>query len=103
MAAFINPAQVFDDGAGAVTAGFPPVYTLLQPVTLTRTPTRDDQATLADALTIIEASYPASPSGLLIFSVSYGLPYFSRLPRTLVNSTVPTLLADPGRFVLEEA
>jgi hypothetical protein len=103
MAAFINPAQVIEDGAGAVTVSFPPVYTLFLPVMLNRTPTRDDQATLADALTIIEASYPASPSGLLIFSVSYGLPYFSRLPQALVNSVMPTLLADPGRSVLEEA
>jgi hypothetical protein len=103
MAAFISPAQVIDDGAGAVTVSFPPVYTLFLPVKLNRTPTRDDQATLADALAIIEASYPASPSGLLIFSVSYGLPYFSRLPQALVNSVMPTLLADPGRSVLEEA
>jgi hypothetical protein len=103
MAAFINPVQVIDDGAGAVTVSFPPVYTLLLPVKLNRTPARDDQATLADALTVIEASYPASPSGLLIFSVSYGLPYFSRLPQALVRSVVPTLLADPGRFALEEA
>jgi hypothetical protein len=103
MGAFVNPPQTFDDGAGDVTVAFPPVYTLLLPVALNRTPTRADQSTLAEALIMIEASYPASPSGLLIFSVSYGLPYFSRLPQALVNGTMPTLLADPDRFVLEEA
>ena len=40
LGAFINPAQVFNDGAGNVTAQFPPVYTLFLPVKLTRTPTR---------------------------------------------------------------
>ena len=81
MAAFINPAQVIDDGAGAVTVSFPPVYTLFLPVMLNRTPTRDDQATLADALTIIEASYPASPSGLLIFSIPTSSPRCAMRPR----------------------
>ena len=93
MAAFINPAQVIDDGAGAVTVSFPPVYTLFLPVKLNRTPTRDDQATLADALAIIEASYPSSPSGLLIFSVSYGVPYFSRLPQSVVQANMPRTAA----------
>src|SRR5450432_2926271 len=39
MGAFINPAQVLNDGAGSVTAQFAPTYALLQPVTLNRTPT----------------------------------------------------------------
>jgi hypothetical protein len=103
LGAFINPAQTFNDGAGAVTVGFPPVYALLLPARLTRTPTVADQATFARALTTIEASYPASPSGLLIFSVSYGLPYFRRLPAAVVKSHMPTLLSDPSRPVLEEA
>jgi uncharacterized membrane protein YgcG len=103
LGAFINPAQVFNDGGGNVTAQLPPVYTLLLPVVLTRTPTADDQATLAKALDTIEASFPASPAGVLIFSVSYGLPYFSRLPHALVSSHLPTLLSDPSRPVLEEA
>jgi hypothetical protein len=102
MGAFINPAQVFNDGAGNVTAQFPPVYTLFQPVKLTRTPTKADQTTLANALNTIEASYPASPSGLLIFSVSYGVPYFNRLPQSLVQANMPTALAT-GRPVLVEA
>ncbi len=103
LGAFISPAQVFNDGAGSVTAQLPPVYTLFLPVVLTRTPTADDQATLANALDTIENSFPASPAGVLIFSVSYGLPYFSRLPQALVAAHLPTLLSDPSRPVLEEA
>jgi hypothetical protein len=103
LGAFINPAQVFNDGAGNVTVQLPPVYTLFLPVVLTRTPTADDQATLERALDTIEASFPASPAGVLIFSVSYGLPYFSRLPEALVAKHIPVLLSDPTRPVLEEA
>jgi hypothetical protein len=103
MGAFVHPAQIFNDGAGNVLAQFPIVFTLFQPVTLTRTPTRSDQATLANALFIIEAEYPASPAGVLIFSVSYGLPYFSRLPASVVAAHMPHLASDPSRFVLEEA
>jgi hypothetical protein len=107
MGAFINPAQVFNDGAGSVTAQFAPTYALLQPVKLNRTPTPADQATLANALNTIEASYPASPSGVLIFSVSYGVPYFNRLPQSVVQANMPTTVAyaglTPGRPVLVEA
>lgn len=88
MGAFINPAQIFNDGAGSVTAQFAPVYALLQPVKLNRTPTKADQTMLANALTTIEASYPASPSGVLIFSVSYGVPYFNRLPQSVVQANM---------------
>ncbi len=100
---FINPAQIRNDGAGNVTVQFGPVFTLFLPVKLNRTPTKADQATVANALNTIEASYPASPSGLLIPSVSYGLPYFNRLPRSVVHANLPHLLSDPSRFVLEEA
>jgi hypothetical protein len=107
MGAFLNPAQVYNDGAGSVTAQFAPTYALLQPVKLNRTPTRADQATLANALAAIEASYPASPSGVLIFSVSYGVPYFNRLPQSVVQANMPTTIAyaglTPGRPVLVEA
>jgi hypothetical protein len=103
MGAFVHPAQIFNDGAGNVTAQFPVVFTLFLPAKLTRTPTKADQARLANALTVIEAEYPASPAGVLIFSVSYGLPYFNRLPQSLVSSRMPHLSASPGRFVLEEA
>src|SRR6266702_1676115 len=103
MGAFVHPAQVYNDGAGNVTAQFPVVFTLFLPAKLTRTPSRSDQSTLANALFIIEASYPASPSGVLIFSVSYGLPYFNRLSQTVVSAHMPHLAANPSRGVLEEA
>ena len=103
LGAFINPAEILNDGAGSVTVQFPPVYTLFQPVQLTRTPTPGDQATLDQALRTIEDNFPASPSGVLIFSVSYGLPYFNRLPPALVAANIPTTLADPSRPVLVEA
>jgi hypothetical protein len=103
LGAFTHAPQTFNDGAGNVTVGLPPVYSLLLPATLNRTPTSTDQAKLSNALATIEANFPASPSGVLIFSVSYGLPYFSRLPRALVRSRMPTLLSDPSRPVLEEA
>jgi hypothetical protein len=100
---FINPAFIVNDGAGNVTVQFAPVFSLFLPAKLNRTPTVADQATLANALTTIEAHYPASPAGLLIPSVSYGLPYFNRLPQSLVSAHMPHLASNPGRFVLEEA
>jgi hypothetical protein len=103
MGAFVRPPQVFNDGAGNVTAQFPVVFTLFLPAKLTRTPTKSDQAVLNNALTVIEAEYPASPAGVLIFSVSYGLPYFNRLPQSLVAAHLPHLASNPNRFVLEEA
>jgi len=103
LGAFISPPQVLNDGAGNVTAQFPPVYTVFLPAVLTRTPTVADQAVLADALATVEGSFPASPAGVLIYSVAYGLPYFRRLPRALVRSHLPRLRSDPRRPVLEEA
>lgn len=101
LGAFINPAQVLNDGAGNVTAQFPPTYAMFLPAKLNRTPTLTDQTTLANALNTIEANYPASPSGLLIFSVNYGLPYFNRLPQSVVSANMPT--ANTGGPVLVEA
>jgi hypothetical protein len=103
LGSFINPAQTINDGAGNVTVQFPPVYTLFLPAKLSRTPNVTDQRVLSNALSVLEASFPASPSGLLIFSVSYGLPYFKRLPAALVKANMPTLLSAPTRSVLEEA
>lgn len=100
---FINPAFIVNDGAGNVQVQFGPIYTLFLPVKLTRTPTVSDQATLANALNTIEASYPASPSGLFIASVSYGVPYFNRLPQSVVSANMPRLNTNTSRFVLEEA
>jgi len=101
LGAFINPAEVLNDGAGNVTAQFPPTYAMFLPAKLNRTPTAADQATLASALNTIEANYPASPSGLLIFSVAYGVPYFNRLPHSVVSANMPT--ASTGGPVLVEA
>src|ERR1022692_535897 len=103
MGGFIRPAQVFNDGAGSVTAQFPPTYALLLPARLTRTPTVTEKHLLGHVLYTIEDNYPASPAGVLIFSVSYGLPYFSRLPQSVVSTHIPHLLSDPSRFALEEA
>jgi len=103
LGGFINPAFVVNDGAGNVTLQFAPVYNLLLPAQLTRTPTEHDQDVLSRALNTIENSYPASPAGVLIFSVSYGLPYFDRLPAALVAAKIPTTLADPTRSALVEA
>jgi len=95
--------NTYNDGAGTVTAAFGPVFTLFTPIRLTRNPTRTDQATLANALATIEANFDASPSGLLIVSLSYGLPYFNRLPASLVAAKMPRLTQDTSRFVLENA
>jgi hypothetical protein len=103
LGAFIKPAQTFNDGAGNVIAQFGPVFALFLPAVLTRTPTKADQLALNNALLTIEAEYPASPSGVLIGSVSYGLPYFRRLPQSLVAANMPHLASAPTRFVLEEA
>jgi hypothetical protein len=103
LGAFVKPAQIFNDGAGNVTAQFGTVFALFLPARLNRTPTKADQATLNNALLTIEAEYPASPSGVLIGSVSYGLPYFRRLPQSLVAANMPHLSSAPSRFVLEEA
>jgi hypothetical protein len=103
LGAFINAAQIFNDGAGNVTAQFGPVFALFLPAVLNRTPTRSDQLTLNNALLTIEAKYPASPSGVLIGSVSYGLPYFRRLPPSLVTAHMPHRLNDTTKPVLEEA
>src|SRR5215469_3573402 len=100
---FLKPAFTVNDGAGNVTLQLPPVNTLFQPAQLTRTPKRRDQDVLDQALRTIEYHYPASPAGVLIFSLSYGLPYFDRLPQALVAAKIPTLLADPTRSALVEA
>lgn len=95
--------NTYNDGGGTVTAAFGPVFTTFTPLKLTRNPTKADQATLANALAEIEANFDASPSGLLIVSLSYGVPYFNRLPAALVGAKVPRLASDPTRFVLENA
>lgn len=93
----------YNDGAGPITAAFGPIFTLFVPATLTRTPSRADQTVLTNALAQIEANFDASASGLLIVSVSYGVPYFNRLNQTTVRANIPRLTANTNRFVLEDS
>jgi hypothetical protein len=73
---------------------------------LDRYPTAADQDMLASALARLETSYPFNAANVLLF-VSYGIPYFRRLPGgltgELVSARMPRLLSDRGRYVLEEA
>ncbi len=98
IGAFIPPAFTVNN----VLVRFGPVFTLFVPARLNRTPSRADQTTFANALATIEANYPWSPSGLFTF-VSYGLPYFRRLPSAIVAANMPRLLINTNRFALEEA
>jgi len=95
--------NTYNDGAGSITASFGPIFTLFVPMRLTRNPTRADQTTLTNALAQIEANFDASPSGLIIVSLSYGLPYFNRLPASVVAANMPRLASNTSRFVLENA
>jgi hypothetical protein len=99
---FIQPAQLIN----GIPFRFGPVFTFFTPARLTRTPTRTDQAVLANALNRIESVFPFSPSGVFTF-VSYGRPYFNRLPGgingALVSNFMPFLLSAPTRIALEEA
>jgi hypothetical protein len=80
----------------------PPVHTVFLTARLLRTPNRTDQATMARAMDTLEANYPFAAGGLISF-VSYGLPYFRRLPSSLVSSAIPRLQSNTARSVLEEA
>jgi hypothetical protein len=95
---FIAPVETID----GVKFRFGPVFTKFVTAGLTRTPTRDDQSVLADALATIEQTYPFAPAGVFTF-VAYGIPYFRRLSRRVVLDQVPRLVDQPSRFVLEEA
>jgi len=96
---YIGPVTTIND----VLVRFGPVHTLFLTAQLTRNPDpRKDQQLLSDALNTIEAIYSFRPGGVFTF-VSYGLPYFARLPQGLVSSAMPRLLSDNTRFALEEA
>jgi hypothetical protein len=99
---FIPPEETVE----GVAVRFGPVFTLFATARLTRNPTRTDQRTLASALDTIEASYPWSPQGVFTF-VSYGIPYFNRLPGgvsgRLVSNFMPRLSSNRRRPVLEES
>jgi hypothetical protein len=98
IGAFVHPAVT----TAGIKVQFGVTYTYLGPAKLTRTPTKTDQAILANAMNTVEAVYPFSPSGVFAY-VAYGLPYFNRLPASLVASHMPRLASDHSRFVLEEA
>ena len=102
IGAFIPAAQ----NINGLPFRFPPVFTGFFPATLNRTPSHNDQSVLANALATIEQAYPWSPSGIFSF-VSYGVPYFNRLPGgingSLVQQFMPKLLSAPSRNALEEA
>ena len=89
-----------------VTIQLPPVHTVFVTGRLERDPTVADQAMLARALARLEAVYPFNAANLLTF-VSYGIPYFRRLPGgltgRLVSAQMPRLRSDRSRYVLEEA
>jgi hypothetical protein len=99
---FIRPAFTVNDGAGPVVVQFGPVFTVHGLYKLTRTPTRADQQVLSEALATIEEVFSFSPSGVFL-TIMYGLPYFNRLPQSLVTSMIPKLASNPARLALEEA
>lgn len=95
---FIAPVQTID----GIQVQFGPVNTVFATARLNRTPTRRDRQRLIFALSALEANYPFSSNGVFTF-LSYGIPYFRRLPGSLVSRAVPRLRGDTSRFVLEEA
>jgi hypothetical protein len=109
IGAYLAPAVLIAEPgapAGGTMFGFGPTYTLFLTAKLTRTPTKTDRAILEKALTTIEARYPFRADGVFTH-ISYGIPYFNRLPGgmtgALVSSRLPKLIDDPTRSVLEEA
>lgn len=106
IGAFIHAAQTVNDGGGSITIQLPPVHTLFMTATLNRTPTVADQANLTNALAALESTYQFNAAGIITF-LSYGIPYFNRLPGgmngSLVSSHMPRLASNTSRFALEEA
>jgi len=104
--AFTAAPQTLNDGAGTITAAMPPYNTVFVTAKLNRTPTTSDQANLSSALNTIEANYPFAANGIITF-ISYGIPYFSRLPGgfngSLVSSHMPRLSSDGTTYALTEA
>jgi hypothetical protein len=99
---FIAGPQTID----GIVVQLPPVNTTFLTARLTRTPTRQDQASFANALAALEHNYPFAAGGVMTF-VAYGIPYFNRLPGglggSLVSARMPRLAKSTNRFVLEEA
>ncbi|MDQ1733794.1 MAG: hypothetical protein QOH56_45 [Pseudonocardiales bacterium] len=109
IGSYLAPAvRITEAGAptGGTMFGFGPVYTLFLTAKLTRMPTKADRLVLEQALRTVEAHYAFSASG--VFShISYGVPYFNKLPGgirgPLVSKYLPKLIDDHTRQVLEEA
>jgi hypothetical protein len=104
IGAFLTtPPQASETG---VPLQMPPVHTVFLTATLGRMPTRADQAEMNRVLTVLEQNFLWGAAQLVTF-VSYGVPYFNRLPGglngTLVSSHMPRLLSNTSRFALEEA
>ncbi|HEX6468969.1 MAG TPA: hypothetical protein VF069_07705 [Streptosporangiaceae bacterium] len=103
IGAFLTTGPQSTDG---VTFQMGPVHTIFLTARLLRTPTRADQTEMNRVLNQLEASYPWGATHLVTF-VSYGIPYFNRLPGgmngTIVSSRMPRLLSNNSRFALEEA
>jgi hypothetical protein len=95
---YIAPAR----SLGGVLMQLPPVNTVFLTAQLLRRPARADQAELAHAADALEAAYPFSASGLITF-IAYGLPYFRRMPTSIVNAAIPRLRSNHSRLALEEA
>jgi hypothetical protein len=103
IGAFIAPAFNFD----GIQVQFGPVFTTFATATLSRLPTKAEQTTFTNALSTIEQQYPWGPAGVITF-VSYGLPYFRRLPGGVNNGSlaftnIPKLINATNRLALEEA
>jgi hypothetical protein len=106
IGAYVNPPQTLNDGGGNVLVNQPPVNTVFTTARLNRTPTTADQQMLSAALAAIEANYPFAAGGIITF-ISYGIPYFSRLPGglngSLVAAHMPRLATDGSTYALQEA
>jgi hypothetical protein len=98
------PERITEPGApaGGTLFRFGPTYTAFVTATLTRMPTLADRAVLERALQTIETHFPFRPDGVFTY-ISYGKPYFRRLPVTIVQSHLPRLRADTRRSAFEEA
>ena len=97
------PPRTYGSG---VKFQMPPVHTVFLTAALQRAPTKADQKEMDRVLGVLERYYPWGAAHLVTF-VSYGLPYFSRLPGGLTGRLVarhmPRLASDTRRYVLEEA
>jgi hypothetical protein len=62
---------------------------------------KEAQQRLATALAEVEKVYPLGPSGIFI-QVAYGMPYFNRLPKDLVDQHMPksTMAGTEGEWAL---